>query len=250
MENNKNEIYFKQEEDISDEKINEIKKFVNEIYESSKLSDEVIESLNEHNKTILKYTKELATEESLSQEDLENVQLAAILHDAAKTNSSLLKHGFASSKIAQQKLLEMGFKNERVKIITNAIERHMGPIPGFMQREAKKHTDKTGEEVIFSRPETMVDKILYDADMLSLVDKNGINKILILRKSIDMFINEDKQEANEKNISQEKVAYLSALKSAEEAINSLYTEAARKKGDVLIKEARDLSLSNFDENHP
>ena len=172
--------------------------------------------------------------------------MAAVLHDVAKVDTPLLKHGFEGAKIAQKKLLEIGLDNNVIEKITNAIERHMGPIPGFMQREAEKHLNETGEEIIFPRPETVVDKILYDADMLSLVDERGINKILALRKSIEVFIKEDQEATNKNGTTQEEASWLSALKSAEEAESSLYTNTARKKGDILIKKARNLKSDRFE----
>ena len=164
-------------------------------------------------------------------------------------DTHFLKHGFEGAKIAQQRLLEIGLDNDTIKKITNAIERHMGPIPGFIQREAEKYENKTCKKIVFPRPETIVDKILYDADMLSLVDERGINKILTLRKSIEAFIKEDQEIADERGITQEEVAWLSVLESTREAVNSLYTNAARKKGDFLIKKARDLYSDKFVRNY-
>ena len=130
----------------------------------------------------------------------------------------------------------MGKDEEFIKSVKSAIERHMGPIPGFMAEEAKKCEEKTGERIEFPRPKTEVDKMLYDADMLCLIDKRGIEKILRLRKDIEQFIKEDKEEAEKEGITQEEAALQSALKSARQAAESLYTESARKKAEQLLKD--------------
>lgn len=216
-----------------------IKQFVEETYERSGASKEEIEKFKEHNSVVLKYALELAGEEKLSQEDLEILKLAVALHDISKFDVPLVKHAFEGAKVAREILIKMGYKDEIVNKVRNAIERHIGQF-GFMAEEAKKWEAKTGEKIEFPQPETKIEMLLHDADKLSLIDPQGIEKILASRKNVQIFQEEDKKTALEQGISQEEAAWLSALKSGREAADSLLTPAARKKAVELLGRAEKL----------
>jgi hypothetical protein len=215
-----------------------LREFVKETYEKSDQPKDKIESFIQHNETILKYAEELAQAEQLDAHDTRILKLAAELHDVSKFDVPLVKHGFEGAKAARSKLKEVGFEKEVMEKIANAIERHMGPIPGFMAEQAKKWEQKTGEKIEFPRPENEIDKCLYDADMLSLIDKQGIKKILTIRASEKWAVEEDKKIAQAENISQEKAAWLSALKSAKQAADSLFTESAKNEAKELLEKAQ------------
>jgi len=229
------EIEEEKSESMSPENFEGLKKFVKETYQDKGPNPELIEKFNEHNEAVLDYARQLASQEEISPQESSALKAAVILHDVSKFDAPLVKHGWESAKIAEEKLKEMGKDKEFIKAVKSAIERHMGPIPGFMDEEAKKWEEKTGEKIEFPRPETEVDKILYDADMLCLIDKKGIEKILRLRKDVEQFIKEDKERAEKEGITQEEAALQSALKSARQAAESLYTESARKKAEQLLK---------------
>lgn len=215
-----------------------LKIFVEEKYRNSNGSLEQIKSFMTHNEVILNYIEELAKLEAIKERDYQKVIFAAILHDVAKFDVPLIMHGFEGAKIARERLNQLRLGSEIIGEVSNAIVRHMGPIPGFMENEAKKWEQKTGEKIELPRPQTIVDKLLYDADMLSLIDRAGIKKILTLRATSLVFQNEDIKTAQEKGITQKQAAWLSALQSAEEATSSLYTDVARKKASILLEEAR------------
>ena len=71
------------------------------------------------------------------------------------------------------------------------------------------------------------------------IDKRGIEKILELRKSNQQFIEEDKEAAKEKGISRAAAALESALRSARQAADSLFTESAKKKAAKLLEKAEE-----------
>lgn len=215
-----------------------LKKFVKETYENRGPNPELIEKFNEHNETVLGYARDLASQEKLTPLESAILETAVILHDVSKFDVPLIKHGWESAKIAEEKLEQMGKDKEFIEAVKSAIERHMGPIPGFMANEAKKWEEKTGQKIEFPRPETKVDQILYDADMLCLIDRKGIEKILQLRKDIEQFIKEDKETAEKEGISQAEAAFQSALNSAHQAAESLYTESAKKKAKQLLEEVK------------
>lgn len=215
-----------------------VRSFVNHVYENADQPLEKKEAFKLHNETILNYAEALAEEENLSPEDLKILKMAAELHDVSKFDVPLVKHGIESAKIAREKLRELSFSAGDIEKVASAIERHMGPLPGFMADAAKKWEEKTGEKIEFPRPENEVDRQLYDADMLSLIDEGGINKILKIRATEKWAQDEDQKIAAEKGITQEEVAWLSALKSGQEAAASLFTESAKKKGKELLDKAQ------------
>ena len=229
-------------------KINLLKDYVKEVYLKSAEGDPKkemqVKEFNRHNEDILDFVEEL-TEEEMSPEDKEMAKLAAILHDIAKFNAPLVKHGFEGAKMAETKLKELNFDKEMVQQVKNAIERHMGPIPGFMANEAKKWEEKTGEKIEFPRPKSTVDKLLYDADMLSLISLRGIQKILTIRENTDVFQEEDEKTAAKEGITVEEARWRSALKSAYEAADSLFTESAKRKAYQFLIEAEEFAKKSL-----
>ncbi len=225
-------------------KLNTLTVYVQDVYKKSVKENEQKEKkpekFNKHNEDILCYAEILAKEEKVNERDLKDLKLAAVLRDVAKFDSPLVKHGFDGAKIAEEKLKEMGFRQDTVEKVKHAIERHMGPIPGFMEKEAKKWEEKTGEKIEFPRPKNIVDQLLYDADMLSLIDQKGIEKILAIRKNVDIFKNEDEKTAKKEGISIEAAAWQSALKSGKEAADSLFTKSAKRQAETLLKSAQEL----------
>jgi len=231
------------EQDIRERDYELLKDYVNDIYEKSEAEEEVIESFKEHNETVLKYADNLAKKEEINPEEEEILKTATILHDVSKLGTEegeevpLVKHGWESAVMAEKKLEELGKSEEFIKGVKKAIERHMGPIPGFMEREAKKWEKETGEKIKFPRPEIITEKILYDADMLALIDPQGIEKIMNIRKNNEIFIKDDRETAAREGISQEEASLRSALKSGQEATASLFTDSAREKAKELLKES-------------
>jgi len=116
----------------------------------------------------------------------------------------------------------------------------MGPIPGFMANEAKKWEEKTGEKIEFPRPKSTVDKLLYDADMLSLISLHGIQKILTIR---------EKKTAAKEGITVEEARWRSALKSAYEAADSLFTESAKRKAHQFLIEAEEFAKKSLNKKN-
>lgn len=220
-----------------------LKDYVNEVYEKSGADKALIESFKEHNNTVLGYARDLAEKEGISHEDLDVLVVAAIFHDVSKLgaedgkNVPLVKHGWESAKMAENKLRELGRNEEFIGKVKNAIERHMGPIPGFMQNQAEKWEKGTGEKIDFPRPKILIDKVLYDADMLALIDVRGIEKIMNIRKAAEVFIKEDQETAAKEGIAQEEAALKSALKSGQEAVGSLFTDSAKEMAGELLRES-------------
>ncbi|MBP6989699.1 HD domain-containing protein [Candidatus Shapirobacteria bacterium] len=230
-------------------KIDLLKDYVKEVYSKSAEGDPKkemqVKEFNRHNEDILDFIEELTKEEKISPEDMEAAKLAAVLHDVAKFDAPLIKHGFEGAKIAEKKLKELNFDEKTIQQVKNSIERHMGPIPGFMENEAKKWEEQTGEKIEFPRPKNTVDKALYDADMLSLISFHGIEKILTIRKNTDIFQEEDEKTAAKEGITIEEARWRSALKSAYEAADSLFSESAKRKANQFLTEMEEFTKKSL-----
>ena len=89
-------------------KIDLLKDYVKEVYSKSAEGDPKkemqVKEFNRHNEDILDFIEELTKEEKISPEDMEAAKLAAVLHDVAKFDAPLIKHGFEGGKIAEKKL--------------------------------------------------------------------------------------------------------------------------------------------------
>src|SRR5207248_1419675 len=124
----------------------------------------------------------------------ELLKTIAILHDIAKADTPLMLHADAGSGDAVALLREIGKDGQFVVDVERGIRCHMGPFP-FIDEEAEKYTARTGEHLHLPRPESKVEKLFYDADMLALIDIEGIEKVVVLRSTTAEFMEEDEQTA-------------------------------------------------------
>lgn len=214
------------------------RELVKQKYEIGGTDKEVVGHLEAHIGVILDYAFELALNEGLDKKETELLLLATELHDVDKKDAPLVKHGFEGAGTSKQFMKDNGYSDGDGEIVSGAVERHMGPVPGFMQDQADKwNKEHPDDQVKFPKPENKIDQLLYDADMLSLINEQGIGKILTIRKKSAIFANEDLEIATQRGIKQEQVAFESALKSAKEALASFYTEGAKKIGQELLNQA-------------
>lgn len=211
--------------------------FVSKKYEESGQPPDVVEALNKHNLRVLSHVEEIAQGEGLDAVQSETLKTIAILHDAAKADTHLLAHAEAGAEIAETKLRELGKPDGFIEAVQRGIRCHMGPFP-FIEEEAKKHEDRTGEHLHFPRPESTIEQLFYDADMLALMDIAGIEKVVVLRSSTQDFIAEDEREAQTDGGTPRAAAYRSAFRSVERAAASLHCPTARRIADRLMEEAR------------
>ncbi len=214
-----------------------IRALVRERYERSGQGSDVLRALNEHNDRVLGHADDIARGEGLNKEDTDLLRTIAILHDIAKADTHLMLHADVGAEDAAATLAEMKKDQRFIDAVTQGIRCHMGPFP-FIEEEAVKYAEKTGVEVHHPRPQTQIDKLFYDADMLALIDIEGIEKVVVLRQATPDFIAEDKDEAEREAISPRAAAYRSAMLSVQRAGETLFSETARKLARELIKEAQ------------
>lgn len=211
--------------------------YVSERYARSGKPADVVESLNRHNANVLQHVDEIARGEGLDEHDAQTLKTISILHDAAKADTHLMLHAEAGADAAAEKLRELGKSDEFIETIQRGIRCHMGPFP-FIEEEAKKYADRTGEHLHFPRPQSRVEQLFYDADMLALMDIDGIEKVVVLRSTTPEFIEEDERESSANGGTPRAAAYRSAMQSVQRAADTLFSETARKIAKRLMDEAK------------
>ncbi len=222
---------------ITTNELEELILFVTLRYIQSGKPSDVVGALNEHNFRVLAHVDEIAKGEKLKEDEYVLLKTIAILHDVAKADAHLMKHAEVGAEIAENKLREMGKSEEFVQAVARGILCHMGP-PPFIEEETRKYTEATGEHVHHPRPESKVEELFYDADMLALIDVEGVRKVVVLRTNTPSFIEEDKATAASNGGSPRAAAYRSAFQSVQRAADSLFSKTAKEMAARLIEEAR------------
>jgi hypothetical protein len=211
--------------------------YVSVRYARSGKPADVVESLNRHNANVLQHVEEIARGEGLNEDDAQTLKTISILHDAAKADTHLMLHAEAGADVAAEKLRELGKSDEFIGIVQRGILCHMGPFP-FIEEEAKKYAERTGDHLHFPRPQSTVEQLFYDADMLALMDIDGIEKVVVLRSTTPDFIEEDVRAAAASGGTPRAAAYRSAMQSVQRAADTLFSETARKIAQRLMDEAK------------
>jgi hypothetical protein len=222
---------------MTSKELDALLRFVCDKYENSGQPADVVAALNKHNYRVISHVEEIAEGEGLGPEDAETLKTIAILHDAAKADTHLLEHAEAGAQIAETKLRELGKSEAFIEAVIRGIRCHMGPFP-FIEEEARKYAERTGEHLHFPRPESELDRLFYDADMLALMDVAGIEKVVVLRSTTDEFIAEDELEAATTGGTPRAAAYRSAFQSVERAAATLHSATARGIAKRLMDEAK------------
>jgi hypothetical protein len=221
---------------IGPDEFESLLKYVRDRYAASKQPPDVVKALNEHNERVLGHVDEISSGEKLNEDEYELLKTIAVLHDAAKADTHLMLHAEAGAEVAADKLREMGKDDAFIADVQSGIVCHMGPFP-FIEEEAKKYAARTGDHLHFPRPGTKVEKFFYDADMLALIDIEGIEKVVVLRSTTPEFIEEDEQAAAAEGSTPRAAAYRSAMQSVRRAADTLFSESARKIAARLVAEA-------------
>ena len=124
--------------------VEEIRKFVEEECIKYPLGIEIY--LN-HLIPVLNYSKKLAEGKDI---DLESVKIAALLHDMGSIIYGRKNHHITGAEIAEKKLIEFNYPENKILLIKNCILNHRGSVKN-----------------IFNTPE---EKIIAEADCLSFFD--------------------------------------------------------------------------------
>jgi hypothetical protein len=222
---------------ISTKELEDLILFVTLRYIQSGKPSDVVGALNEHNFRVLSHVDAIAKGEGLTEDEYMLIKTIAILHDVAKADAHLMKHAEEGAQIASSKLREMGKDEDFISAVERGILCHMGP-PPFIEEETKKYTKETGEHIHHPPPEGKIEQLFYDADMLALIDVEGVRKVVVLRTNTPQFIEEDKATAAANGGSPRAAAFRSAFQSVQRAADSLYSKTARAIAAELLEEAR------------
>jgi hypothetical protein len=219
------------------EELEALMRYVSDRYARSGKPQDVVDSLNKHNMRVLSHVEEIARGERLGDDDTETLKTISILHDSAKADTHLMLHAEAGADVAAEQLRALGKSEEFIKIIQRGIRCHMGPFP-FIEEEAKKYAERTGDHLHFPRPQSTVERLFYDADMLALMDTDGIEKVVVLRSTTPEFIAEDEEAAASEGSTPRAAAYRSAMQSVKRAADTLFSQTARDIAGRLMDEAK------------
>src|SRR5581483_100471 len=201
---------------VSERDFDVLRERVRDRYAASGQPPDVVHALNEHNDRVLEHVEEIAKGEGITGTDYELFKTIAILHDVAKADTPLMLHAHAGSTDAAAMLNDLGSDQSFIDAVVHGIECHMGPFP-FIDEESRKYTERTGEHLHLPRPESNVEKLFYDADMLALIDIEGIEKVVVLRSTTPEFMEEDERTAAADGCTPRGAAYKSAMQSVTRA---------------------------------
>lgn len=213
-----------------------LRQLVRERYARSDQEPDVIAALNQHNDRVLQHVEAIAQGEGVSESDNEALKTIAILHDVAKADTPLMLHADIGSDDAGAILREMGKDEAFIRAVQEGILCHMGPLP-FIEEEARKYAERTGDHLHIPHPQTRVEKLFYDADMLALMDVEGIEKIVVLRQRTPEFLEEDERSSAAEGGTPRAAAYRSALQSVERAMATMFSDTGRKIAARLVADA-------------
>jgi hypothetical protein len=222
---------------ISPQEFEQLREQVRQRYARSGQPPEVVRALNEHNDRVLRHAEDIARGEGLDENETDILKMVSALHDIAKADTHLMLHADVGAEDAENALRGLGKSEEIIDAVVQGIKCHMGPFP-FIDEETEKYAERTGEHIHHPRPDSKLDRLFYDADMLALIDIEGIEKVVVLRQTSDEFIAEDKQVAAQEAITPRAAAYRSAMQSVHRAVETLFSDTARKLADELVKEAQ------------
>ena len=231
---------------LTDEEFDRLSAYVSDRYASSGLPDDVVKALDHHNDRVLGFAEAIADGEHLDPGDRELLRTIAVLHDAAKADTHLLHHAEAGAELAAELLEELDKPKAFIESVQSGIVCHMGPFP-FVDEEAAKYSERTGEELHLPRPQTAIDRLFYDADMLALMDIDGIEKVVVLRSTTTEFIEEDERTAATDGGTPRAAAYRSALQSVLRAAATLHSDTAKRIGQRLAAEAHSYVAARTDD---
>lgn len=216
-------------------------------------SSEQLRLFKEHNDQVLKLCIQRGLEKGLSQQEIDQLEVAAILHDIAKAdkplgnkaeinNYVLAAHGeMAAEQLPDilnnypetlTKILGNNYSKEDCSMVINQIQNalrcHMGPHPGFMDfilDSVNQRLSELGEPQLEHQSPKSGDKIaeiLLAADMYSLADRKGREKVLAIRLAVPVFQKQDETLCAKYNklgikLSMGEAALLSGFDSADQA---------------------------------
>ena len=150
--------------DGNNEIVEKIRKFVEE--ECRKPSSNYgFEPYEAHFIPVVKYAKELAVKKNV---DVESIEIAAWLHDIGSIIYGRKNHHITGAEIAEKKLKELNYPQEKIELIKKCILNHRGSLA--------------------SQRESVEEQIIAEADAMSNFDNlSGIFKAAFIFENHNQF---------------------------------------------------------------
>ncbi len=187
--------------------VNQVKDFVKECFNRPEANYK--QSYDHHFIPMVDYSKKLADEFELNEEQKEVIEIAAWLHDIGSILYGRKDHHITGANVAEEKLKELDYPQEKIKLIKKCILNHRGSV---------NNSRKSIEE-----------QIIAEADVLSNFDNiAGIFQAAYFWESLD-----------------QKEAQISVREKLKRKYNQLYFKKSRE----LVKpkfEAAMLLLGGFE----
>lgn len=227
--------------------------------ESNSKAREILPTLRHHNQIVRQYGERLIgiikEQERINQAQALATRLAIILHDCGKLSAPILSHhlkGVERGSLILEELQKSKLEgidlsetidggDEKITIkekSLQAIERHMNH-PYLIMKNGNN---------LFPKPIDLVDKIVFDADMLANIGFKNV----AFRLTTEENVWEDKQKAEQKGISYFQEIFDNVVNDKEAGAVGLSeimeTEEGRKISKELIEQMRIIYQKlNFDE---
>lgn len=185
------------------------------------------EALEKHEDNVLYYASILSDLEGLSVVETDLALIATQLHDSAKLTAPLLEHHLVSVELAK-KILD---KHKGEKLRSIVID---DKIIGYIQDAIKRHQNhpflvalNKGQK--FEEPITNIDKVVFDADMLSNI---GFKNIAFRLNSKEFLKQDIKNAADSNSIIIE--TFNNVMQGVRELPNTILGEQAKELANTLV----------------
>lgn len=228
----KKEPYLNEKRETTPEDIGKINDIVKETYEKDGVKKDLIELFMIHNKQVFYLVRQIAKAEGFNERELEIAEIAAILHDIKK-GGEFEMHGEIGGQEAKRLLLKMGKSENLAESVRLAIVRHMGN-EGFVGEQARK---RYGGDFRYEEPKTRTEQSLYDADMLTIMTPEGIDKLLMIRETVPELIRQDEETSRKSNgkITVEEAKFNTIRDSILNTINSIKLKTSKEIARDLLR---------------
>jgi len=147
----------------------EIREFVKSKCENHPLGIEIYKN---HFIPVVDYAKKLAREKNV---DSELIEIAAWLHDIGSIMYGRENHHIIGAKIAERKLIELGYSENKIELIKKCILNHRGSV---------KNGRASPEEQIIAEADCLTFFDNLEGYILWVIDGDGIKNQRKIRESV------------------------------------------------------------------
>jgi hypothetical protein len=189
-------------------------------------------SLEKHNGVVFSYAKELADKMELQGEDEIAALIGTIMHDSGKLSVEIPSHHIEGKKYTMEMLEGMRGQNINGTVISkdfsekvaNAVFRHMN----------HPYLIRANGGARFPEPESRVDMVVNDADMLANIGFKNVAFGLMDQQRIDLY----REMAEKENVPLIQIIFEIVVKDVDSLSGSIYSPEGKKKSLDLMEITR------------